>query len=386
MKTIKTWLCLLLLTGLSSQLRAQCGCEDPATGGTVSYTISIPVNNVSTNYIKVPQFDPADGHVTCVNIDYTYTLISNLFIRNSEPNTKIYSFLYSISPSVNIGSQNFVETEIRMYGPTTLAPHGEEGDSITYGPDTIAFDRNRVINSGINPAAFMGTDTTTMTFEFSGGVNSITGGVNFEQIISTVSWATFEVTLSWCPNSVLNTQITDFQVRKYTDAVQVNWRTSGDDSHNSYYVQVSTDGKNFTTVNTHAITSPGTGNYQYNFSLNNNDKTYIRIMQVNAEGKVTYSPIRIIQSDGVLQPPVQIFPNPAKDHINIQFQTSVDDIYQIELYNTAGQQVFRQQKLIQNQSNIDVKLPPLPTGVYYLRINGANNKKEIYHSKVYITI
>ncbi len=72
----------------------------------------------------------------------------------------------------------------------------------------------------------------------------------------------------------------------------------------------------------------------------------------------------------------EIYPNPAKDRLNISF--AVEDNYNIELIDISGVVLKR---LTSNNSNIIINTEEIPNGLYIIRIN---NIKEIWEYKVQI--
>lgn len=67
-----------------------------------------------------------------------------------------------------------------------------------------------------------------------------------------------------------------------------------------------------------------------------------------------------------------IIPNPATDHIEIQFSTPVHSLEETALYNDIGQVIFNSKKLVYNSMVFEI--PSLPKGIYLLKIGSMINK------------
>lgn len=381
---------LLALAAAPMLVRAQCECSDPTEGGVLNYTIQLPRNNFSTNVIKVPKLDPNIGQVTCVDIDYTYSLLSTISVTNKESIPKGYRFLYNVNPSLTIGSTSHSETFVKYYPSIStninLDAFGDPLDSHTFGPDTIALDNSTVFASGINPAHFSGSDSASLIFEFSGGVNSILGGVNYQQIVTTESWGEFRISISWCPNEVLNDDLKEFSAKNTFEGIQLNWKNSSESELNQYVVQISKDGVNFIDYITLQPNLNGSteASYQYTIEGLEWDKVFVRVKLTTAGKSAVYTPIKQVQKNSVAQKKLQVSPNPANSHTNLIFPEALTGQYRLELIGVNGQVAQQQTINLVNQSVYNLKFQKLAAGVYYLRIVNVNNT-ETFVTKVYIS-
>lgn len=386
MNSLAKTLMLLFFSAMPFASWAQCACSNPEEGGTVTHVIELPLNNFSTNIIKVPKLDPNIGQVTCVDINYTYTLLSSVSVRNKESVPKGYRFLYNVNPSLSVGTATHTDTYLKYYPSISdnvnLAPYGEDGDFQLFGPDTIALDQNTNFSQAINPALFNGSGDVDLMFEFSGGVTSILGGVNYEQAVSTESWGEFTITIGWCPNSVLNDDLQNFSLRNTVDGIQLNWLNTSENVQNQYVIQISKDGNTF--IDYATISSNNDGNYQY--VINNLDwsKVYVRVKMISPDTKVSYTPIKMTQRGQSDNRSLLISPNPVIDQTTIYFPRALTGQYKMELIGGNGQIAHSQFARLANQSNYQLKVPKLASGIYYLRVLSVTNN-ETYLTKVYIS-
>jgi hypothetical protein len=70
----------------------------------------------------------------------------------------------------------------------------------------------------------------------------------------------------------------------------------------------------------------------------------------------------------------EVYPNPAKDHINIIYSETVDrDEQFLEIFNSLGQKIYVQ-SIVSEQGSISVPLNNLENGVYFVKINNYTRK------------
>jgi hypothetical protein len=69
----------------------------------------------------------------------------------------------------------------------------------------------------------------------------------------------------------------------------------------------------------------------------------------------------------------QIFPNPAKEFINIDVSDLVDNDITIKLFNQQGIEMFNKKFYIEHTSKvIQIDITSIPKGVYYLQVISSN--------------
>lgn len=117
---------------------------------------------------------------------------------------------------------------------------------------------------------------------------------------------------------------------------------------------------------------PAKNNYNagdiYNFTdLNpNSGLNFYRLKFAGLNGTVKYSPVVIVKGNAGDEP--VMFPNPAKDFINIY--KGSEDIYVVNIYNNQGFLVLTQ-KFSTGQSSININISNLEDGLYYIKIEST---------------
>lgn len=142
----------------------------------------------------------------------------------------------------------------------------------------------------------------------------------------------------------------------------LNWKSSTEINFRNYEVEYSKDGIQFQTVST--INSRGE-NSVYTVTHNaDQGKAFYRLKLVDNDGKLEYSRIIVLDIQ-CGKASVLVYPNPAKDVVNVNI-TGADARGTIgSLFNMAGQIVLS--KTLQNGSN-QLDVSRLAPGVYQLKL------------------
>ena len=89
----------------------------------------------------------------------------------------------------------------------------------------------------------------------------------------------------------------------------------------------------------------------------------------------TYTTITVIEpisiKENILDQKTSIFPNPAKDYINIGFKDLKNESIKISIYSTVGKLIKTMSVLSKSQVSINTK--ELVNGVYFIRLETLNN-------------
>ena len=92
----------------------------------------------------------------------------------------------------------------------------------------------------------------------------------------------------------------------------------------------------------------------YRPGLMNNDISYIQVTN-DTSGKV-----------------FTIYPNPAIEEVKIRFEEPVMTSGLVSIYNSIGQLMKRERRVIFD--GMTITLPDMPTGIYWLRIGDKSGK------------
>ena len=384
---------ILLAVSLPRTALAQCTCTGGIPATPIDYYLSIPQTNAATTTVSFPQFNPAIGTLACLKLKDSISGITTTHVQNTGSDSAQFEFLLTVSNNIKGptgGGINIVQPYNQIYGPDSLAPLGVPGDTITYGPDTI-FNNATGSGSSTSTAPYLGFGSVNFTYTISGGVNSLEGGLNYVAGPTTVYWGQFHLTYFWCPAAPLATTITDFTAVPNGNSILLQWLANNQEPNTTYEIQISTDGKNFSTLGEAESDPASTGTtskyqYQYNPDPAYMGKLYFRVEETDGTGKVSYSQIAVADPNGndAEEISYQTYPNPATNSLLFQFNSNQTGRFVLQLVNTAGQTVQETAVTLTGTNQIRMNLSPQPVkGLYFLRTSDLTHNRN-FVSKVFI--
>ena len=164
--------------------------------------------------------------------------------------------------------------------------------------------------------------------------------------------------------------------------VDLSWTTEMEQNSSHFNVLRSADGTNWSTIG--VVQAKGNSSTVSNYSFEDQNPlsgvNYYRLQMVDLDGKYGYSEVKVVKSS--LINGLSVFPNPAKDYINVSVGGSTSSLT-IRLINQTGQ--ILQEKVVNNTSSsvISMAVYSYPQGNYYLQVTSADGSQQT--SKVLIT-
>ena len=135
-----------------------------------------------------------------------------------------------------------------------------------------------------------------------------------------------------------------------------------------------------------AVVNGGTPGYDYLWNtgdtlaeIDNLPEGFYSVMVVDTNGCVATDSLFLVpiyENDWVTEG--QIFPNPATDQIQLLLNLNEVLDIEIQILNTLGQQVLRQQKKAWKNGVIDLAVNHIPAGQYYLIVHAAGKPRTLY--------
>lgn len=158
-----------------------------------------------------------------------------------------------------------------------------------------------------------------------------------------------------------------------TPEVQLAWSTSYEQNNHYFLVQRSTDGQNFSVIDTVAATNNETGSvYSYTDMHPGAGSNYYRLDQVDFDGTATYSGIKEVTVAETTNG-LQLSPNPADGVVYLSLGGNVSGSLQVRLLDVQGRTlrnwVFEKPEGAWSQS-LDVS--GLSGGSYFIQVLGTN--------------
>ncbi len=154
----------------------------------------------------------------------------------------------------------------------------------------------------------------------------------------------------------------DFNITKNaSDEVLLSWKTFSENDNRGFVIERSIDGVRFDSIEfINSLSNAGNGaEYSYIDNAADTGKNYYRLKQISFDTKINYSPVKTVDIKGGNS--IRIFPNPAKDVLNIKAKFPLANS-QVKIINSTGQLVNRY--IINNNSNAAIPVNHLSPGIY----------------------
>jgi hypothetical protein len=189
------------------------------------------------------------------------------------------------------------------------------------------------------------------------------------------SFATFSPFTVSKINGLLPVSKIDLQLAKQNNDVNVIWKTIGEKNTKSFIVEKSTNGIEFSTINT--VDAKGNTVNENVYSMVdrnvNASVVYYRIKVIDINGKTSYSNVVTIVMNG--KHSFEIVANPIiNKELKVQINNLPKGTYTIDILNSLGQKL-QQVNLVLNSNTVSQTIQlnnAINTGLYFVRLNGLN--------------
>lgn len=150
--------------------------------------------------------------------------------------------------------------------------------------------------------------------------------------------------------------------RTENDNIQVRWTTSQEQNNKGFEVQKSLNGIDFEAVG--FVEGKGNSNTlsRYAYTFQQAEDVYIRIKQIDFEGKYAYSSVVFVKRIGQLR----VYPNPSNGTFAVEVGKVLERV-PIKILNPQGAVIW-QDTLPTNPTGKHILQTNLPTGAYFLHL------------------
>jgi hypothetical protein len=369
---------LFVLAQFALRTTSQAQCVDGAAPTSIVIDTTIAFEpGVTSVTVKFPQFDPEQGMVRGVNLSVSMTgVLDEVTMQNRSYSDQWVTFNYvrtdqMTGPGLSTALTNNCS---KRYGPYHVTKF--DGD-YTSGTDSYSILNETVLQTTITRnlsgetdiAQFYGHDSLAYTYSINvSALASISGGSSMN-IIMTSALVHFRFEYFICSKATLPIDLKNFSATKTSaQTANLSWEGENDEYAYNYDVEVSRDGKHFSTLSTLNKKYTANPNYQYSFALGNGDfgRYYYRIRQHWLNGYVRYSPVKSIEFANPLFASTSLYPNPSNGQAGIKFVNVKAGRMLVQISTASGQQVAVKEM---NVAQTDYQpLQPLPTGMYWVKI------------------
>lgn len=157
-----------------------------------------------------------------------------------------------------------------------------------------------------------------------------------------------------------------FTVRAQNGKAQLQWIVGSQANVKEYVVEKSSNGAQWTSVNSIAAKSEST--YSFIDAAVASGTTFYRIKQIDYNGRSTYSAIKTFSLDGIVK--TLVYPNPFKSFIKIDAAIAAGEVT-IRLIDYSGKTVSTTKYVAVNGEITVNGLSALPAATYYLTIQDS---------------
>lgn len=272
-----------------------------------------------------------------------------------------YTFDYTIvcgSPATTA----LVSIEYTTAQPPGLAPQLHLGGGMFVGM------------SGPSPYTYTITGLTNCDFSFQFYLAYASGGLYQSPVPLTPG------------NTNLPTELVAFEARENQEGgVNLKWTTVSEVNSDYVNVERTVDGVNWDVVS--RVNAAGNSSITLHYTCTDNTPkfssegiSYYRLKMVDIDGSFEYSPIRSLTRTGNNTVMLSIFPNPARNDLNMDFSQvdwSLGDVV-LNVYNPLGKQMHSE--TYYDTDTQQMNLSKLPSSIYFFQFSQGENV--IYQTKV----
>jgi len=176
--------------------------------------------------------------------------------------------------------------------------------------------------------------------------------------------------------SVLPVSFLHIAAVKKDEGVQVQWQLGTEQGVQQYEIQRSINGRDFVTIGSVASKGNSIATVQYSWLDKNAPAAdaFYRIKSVELNGALAYSAIVKVSGNNAIAM-LSVFPNPAKDQLNVSLPAGNE--WQITVRSANGATVLQQNKRTNQFNSLDIHT--LAPGLYH--ISAVNTKGEVLRGR-----
>lgn len=268
-----------------------------------------------------------------------------------------YGGLTGDSETMDVIDKTWIISEQSSGGSNVTLDFGWDlGDELT------GFDQNAFMVSQFDESNSIWVDTGGTSSVQQVSTNRYKGGT--DAVLTTLyPQALFAINNQ---NNPLPITLSYFKAERNGQTVILRWETLNELNNDYFTIEKSSNGEDWEILQT----LDGAGNSAIPLKYSAEDKfpysghTYYRLMQTDFDGQFEYSPIAKIISDHLGR--LTVFPNPAKNHITVQFHSI--DWNDLHLTKLDGSSLMKKKQMNQtNDNSVYIDISKLENGLYLLK-------------------
>jgi hypothetical protein len=175
----------------------------------------------------------------------------------------------------------------------------------------------------------------------------------------------------------LPVSLIDFSAKANANNIEVKWSTASEKDNASFVVEKSIEGLVWSSIatvmgakNSNVVNNYGVVDYKAVAGFQ-----YYRLKQTDLDGTVTYSKAIAVNFSKASTLNVNLFPNPAKDALNITTENNATGEVNIQILNSMGETVYN--KVVEAGLVQSIDIASFIPGVYYVSVIAEGESKII---------
>jgi hypothetical protein len=178
--------------------------------------------------------------------------------------------------------------------------------------------------------------------------------------------------------------LADFSTSVANGAIDLAWTTEMEINSDHFVVQSSTSAgaswNNIATLAAHGNSAIAI-NYSYTDSKPATGTSEYRLQMVDRDGKYAYSPVKAVRI-GLISS-VSLYPNPARDYVNVVLSGDASVSANIRLLNQSGQLLMEKNVSNAGGTTVPLSVSGYPQGNYLILVTASDGVQQV--SKVFIS-
>jgi uncharacterized delta-60 repeat protein len=186
------------------------------------------------------------------------------------------------------------------------------------------------------------------------------------------------IALSRYMNGPLPLTLLSFTAFKENKTNHIKWQTAQEQKTQSFVVERATGQTGFTVLGTlnAAGNSTSVNNYSFIDAAPLTATNFYRLKMVDKDGKFTYSAIRTVNNNSSLY--VSLYPNPAKEKLNLQVESDKKALLQIQVLTLHGKLMLSKTLNVDaGTSTTPIDITMFPRSGYFLKVMLAGKEEMV---------
>ena len=184
-------------------------------------------------------------------------------------------------------------------------------------------------------------------------------------------------------SDILPLKLLSFTAKKEGKANQLQWTSANEINVDRFEIKHSSNGRDFSTIGKVKATSAN--NYSYTDNNPTTQQTtpntklqtnYYRLRMIDKDGQFTFSPVRMLNNNGAFS--VSIYPNPAKDNLQVQIDSDKKTTLQMQVLSLDGKVILSNTTTANAGSILHIiNINALSKGSYVLKVTTTEKDEQV---------